>query len=71
MVLKRDKARLFKGGHPMVFSGAVDRVVGKQPRKGDAVLVTDGAETALAWGVYNGSSMFRVRSVSAWHIASP
>eukprot|EP00891_Asterochloris_glomerata_P001710 jgi/Astpho2/1710/e_gw1.00032.69.1_t len=45
----------------MVFSGAVDRVVGKQPRKGDAVLVTDGAETALAWGVYNGSSMFRVR----------
>ncbi len=55
----------------MVFSGAVDRVVGKQPRKGDAVLVTDGAETALAWGVYNGSSMFRVRSVSAWHIASP
>ena len=70
VVLKRDKARLFKGGHPMVFSGAVDRVVGKQPRKGDAVLVTDGAETALAWGVYNGSSMFRVRSVSARHTAS-
>lgn len=48
----------------MVYSGAIDRVVGKpQPTAGDAVLVTDGAEAPIAWGVFNPHSMFRVRSV--------
>ncbi len=46
----------------MVYSGAIDRVVGKpQPQAGDAVLVTDGSEAPVAWGVFNPTSMFRVR----------
>ena len=46
----------------MVYSGAIDRVIGKpQPKAGDAVLVTDGAESPIAWGVFNPDSMFRVR----------
>lgn len=49
----------------MVYSGAIDRVVGKpQPVAGDAVLVTDGAEAPIAWGIFNPHSMFRVRSVT-------
>ncbi len=63
MVLKRGKTALFRNGHPMVYSGAIDRVVGKpQPKAGDAVLVTDGSESPIAWGVFNPTSMFRVRS---------
>lgn len=62
MVLKRGKTAVFRNGHPMVYSGAIDRVVGKpQPQAGDAVLVTDGSEAPIAWGVFNPTSMFRVR----------
>ena len=64
MVLKRGKARLFRDGHPMVYGGAVDRVVGRPPpKRGDAVVLCDGAETAIGWGVFNPDSMFRVRCV--------
>lgn len=50
----------------MVYSGAVDRVLGKpQPVAGDSVMVTDGAETPIGWGVFNPNSMFRVRWVPA------
>lgn len=46
----------------MVYSGAVDRVLAKpQPQPGDTVVVTDGAETPIAWGVFNPHSMFTVR----------
>ena len=52
----------------MVYSGAIDRVVGKpQPTAGDAVLVTDGAEAPIAWGIFNPHSMFRVRLVIIHH----
>jgi len=62
VVLKRGKTAVFRNGHPMVYSGAIDRVVGKpQPQAGDAVLVTDGSEAPVAWGVFNPTSMFRVR----------
>ena len=62
MVLKRGKARLFRDGQPMVFSGAVDRVVGRPPPDaGDAVLLADGSDCTIGWGVYNPNSMFRVR----------
>lgn len=64
MVLKRGKAAVFRNGHPMVYSGAIDRVIGKpQPVAGDPVLVTDGSEAPVAWGVFNPHSMFRVRLV--------
>lgn len=45
-----------------VYSGAVDRVVGRPaPKAGDVVLVCDGSEKAIGWGVFNPDSMFRVR----------
>lgn len=62
MVLKKGKTQLFRGGNPMVYSGAIDRVVGRPPpESGDVVLVTDGEEQPIAWGVYNSVSMFAVR----------
>lgn len=64
VVLKGGKSKLFTGEapSPMVYSGAVDRVVGRPaPQAGDSVLVCDGAERAIGWGVYNPHSMFRVR----------
>ncbi|BFI42236.1 23S rRNA (cytosine1962-C5)-methyltransferase [Marchantia polymorpha subsp. ruderalis] len=62
VVLKKGKVQMFKDGSPMVYSGAVDCVVGKPPpRSGETVLVTDAAKQPFAWGVYNQDSMFRVR----------
>lgn len=63
VVLKRGKARLFREGQqPMVFSGAVDRVVGRPaPAAGDPVLLADGADTVIGWGIFNPHSMFRLR----------
>lgn len=46
----------------MVYSGAVDRIIGRPPPKtGDVVLVADGAEKPIGWGMYNSVSMFCVR----------
>jgi hypothetical protein len=40
VVLKGGKARLFRDGHPLVYGGAVDRVVGRPPPKtGDMVII--------------------------------
>ena len=62
VVLKRGKTAVFRNGHPMVYSGAVDRVIGKpQPQAGDCVLVTDSTEVPIGWGVFNPASWFRVR----------
>ena len=70
MVLKKGKTAIFRSGNPMVYSGAVDRVLAKpQPQSGDTVMVTDGAETPIAWGVFNPHSMFRVRWVPICHSA--
>ncbi|ONK65834.1 uncharacterized protein A4U43_C06F1450 [Asparagus officinalis] len=62
VVLKKGKTQLFRDGSPMVYSGAVDRIVGRPPPKtGDTVLVADGTEKPIGWGVYNSVSMFCVR----------
>ncbi|XP_055823050.1 uncharacterized protein LOC129891650 isoform X2 [Solanum dulcamara] len=62
VVLKKGKTQLFKDGSPMVYSGAVDRVIGRPPpTTGDIVLVADGTEKPIGWGFYNSTSMFRVR----------
>ncbi|PRQ30330.1 putative 23S rRNA (cytosine(1962)-C(5))-methyltransferase [Rosa chinensis] len=62
VVLKKGKTQLFKDGSPMVYSGAVDRIIGRPPpRTGDVVLVADGAEKPIGWGMYNSASMFCVR----------
>ncbi|KMS99116.1 hypothetical protein BVRB_2g047590 [Beta vulgaris subsp. vulgaris] len=62
VVLKKGKTQLFRYGSPMVYSGAVDRIIGRPPPKtGDIVLVADGAEKSIGWGLYNSVSMFCVR----------
>lgn len=62
VVLKKGKTQLFKDGSPMVYSGAIDRIIGRPPPKtGDVVLVADGAEKPIGWGLYNSVSMFSVR----------
>ncbi|CAA7405535.1 unnamed protein product [Spirodela intermedia] len=62
VVLKKGKTQLFRDGNPMVYSGAVDRIIGRPPPKtGDAVLVADGSEKPIGWGLYNSVSMFCVR----------
>ncbi|XP_059441498.1 uncharacterized protein LOC132173865 isoform X1 [Corylus avellana] len=62
VVLKKGKTQLFKNGSPMVYSGAVDRIIGRPPpRTGDIVLVADGTEKPIGWGLYNSVSMFSVR----------
>nr|GMC69682.1 ribosomal RNA large subunit methyltransferase I isoform X2 [Ipomoea batatas]GMD51209.1 ribosomal RNA large subunit methyltransferase I isoform X2 [Ipomoea batatas] len=63
VVLKKGKTQLFsRGGSPMVYSGAVDRIIGRPPPKsGDVVLVADGTQKPIGWGFYNSVSMFCVR----------
>ncbi|VFQ90784.1 unnamed protein product [Cuscuta campestris] len=63
VVLKKGKARIFsRNGSPMVYSGAVDRIIGRPPPKtGDVVLVADGTQNPIGWGFYNSVSMFCVR----------
>nr|XP_043628859.1 ribosomal RNA large subunit methyltransferase I [Erigeron canadensis] len=62
VILKKGKTQLFRDGSPMVYSGAVDRIIGRPPPKtGDSVLVADGTEKPIGWGLYNSSSMFCVR----------
>ncbi|KAA8523409.1 hypothetical protein F0562_009832, partial [Nyssa sinensis] len=62
VVLKKGKIQLFKDGSPMVYSGAIDRIIGRPPPKtGDIVLVADGTEKPIGWGFYNSVSMFSVR----------
>ncbi|WJX87504.1 hypothetical protein P8452_69689 [Trifolium repens] len=62
VVLKKGKTQLFKDGNPMVYSGAVDRIIGRPPPKtGDIVLVSDGTEKPIGRGLYNSVSMFCVR----------
>lgn len=61
VVLKRGKARLFRDQRSgVVYDGAVASVIGA-PENGDAVLVVDGAHEMVGYGLYNASSMFRVR----------
>lgn len=63
VVLKGGKTKLFTEDlNPMVYPGAIDRVVGKPaPKVGDIVYVCNGAEEPFAWGVYNSESLYRVR----------
>ncbi|KAM0841235.1 hypothetical protein ACQ4PT_059092 [Festuca glaucescens] len=62
VVLKKGKTQIFRDGSPMVYSGAVDRIIGRPPPKtGDVVLVADGSEKPIGWGLYNSMSMFCVR----------
>ena len=69
VVLKGGKSKLFTDQQsPLVYSGAIDRVLGRPaPKAGAVVLVCDGAEKPIGWGVFNPHSMFRVRYAAAIH----
>lgn len=51
-------------GVPLVYSGAVDRVVGRPPPSaGDPVALADARGNPMGWGVFNPVSMFAIRWV--------
>ena len=52
VTLVSGKARLFKSGNPLVFSGAVKRVEPGSLRAGDIVDVVDGADKGLLLGYW-------------------
>eukprot|EP00892_Ulva_mutabilis_P011783 jgi/Ulvmu1/8978/UM005_0069.1 len=58
--IKKGKANLFLEGNPIVYRGAIEKVHG-EPHDGAPVVVTDWKDCAIAWGVYNGTSMFACR----------
>ena len=60
VLLKKGKAKPFWSGHPLVHSGAVDRIEGS-PAAGDLVTVTDTASRVIGVGVFNPHSQYRVR----------
>ena len=70
VVLKKGRDMPLKGGHPWVFSGAIDRDVDRALKLKDGSLVdvfsADGA--LLGTGTYHGRNSIRVRMVSREHI---
>jgi 23S rRNA G2069 N7-methylase RlmK/C1962 C5-methylase RlmI len=73
VILKGGKTKLFTEQlNPVVYAGAVDRVVGRPPPGvGAPVLVQNGAQETLAWGVFNPDSMYRVRILETADEAAP
>lgn len=59
-MLRKGKANLFLDGNPVVFTNAIDRIDG-EPQTGDAVVLADWKNSAVAWGVYNAASLFKCR----------
>ncbi len=58
--LKKGKAKPFWSGHPLVYSGAIERIEGA-PEAGALVAVTDNAGREIGMGVFNPHSQYRVR----------
>ncbi|KAL9365074.1 hypothetical protein Peur_042947 [Populus x canadensis] len=62
VVLKKGKDETFQVWKSNVYSEAVNRINGRPPPKtGDFVLVADGTEKPIGWGLYNSVSMLCVR----------
>jgi 23S rRNA (cytosine1962-C5)-methyltransferase len=61
VVLADRHARPAWAGHPNVFSGAIDRVEGGEPKTGDEVDVLDGKGRFIGRGVWHAESAVRVR----------
>lgn len=64
--LKKGKEKAVRQMHPWVFSGAIDKVIGK-PINGDVVLVTDSQDGFLAYGFYNDQSRVAIRLLE-WNL---
>jgi 23S rRNA G2069 N7-methylase RlmK/C1962 C5-methylase RlmI len=59
--LQAGKANMFMDGNPIVYGGAIEERGGEDIKDGDAVGVFDHNMRPIAWGVWNGQSMFKVR----------
>jgi hypothetical protein len=60
VVVAQGKARLFTGGNPLIYSGAVEKVLG-QPAAGEEVTVVDARGNTIGRGYFNPHSQYRVR----------
>jgi 23S rRNA (cytosine1962-C5)-methyltransferase len=60
LVLKKGREKSLKRRHPWLFSGAIDKVVGK-PSSGDTVDIKDGSGKMLARAAYSPTSQIRAR----------
>ena len=60
VVIKAGKAKLFWGGNPLIYSGAVDHVL-NAPQAGEEVSVVDTKGNSIGRGYYNPHSQYRVR----------
>ena len=65
LILKKGRERSLKRRHPWIFSGAVERVLGK-PASGDTVEVKSADGAMLALAAYSPDSQIRAR---AWSFA--
>jgi 23S rRNA (cytosine1962-C5)-methyltransferase len=60
LVLKSGREKSLRRRHPWIFSGAVDKVVGK-PAAGDTVEITDAGGKPLALAAFSPTSQIRAR----------
>jgi len=60
LVLKKGREKSLKRRHPWIFSGAIERVVGK-PKAGDTVEVRSADGATLAMAAYSPESQIRAR----------
>ena len=60
LVLKKGREKSLKRRHPWIFSGAIERVVGK-PKSGDTVEVRSSEGAILAMAAYSPASQIRAR----------
>ncbi|TWI97093.1 23S rRNA (cytosine1962-C5)-methyltransferase [Mucilaginibacter frigoritolerans] len=60
VILKKGKEKAVLHKHPWVFSGAVERVIGK-PENGDIVRLVDAKGQFMAYGFYNDQSRVALR----------
>lgn len=61
--LKQGKARLFQGGNPIVYGGAINDVRGS-PSAADLVFVKDHHGNPVGKGFFNPLSQYRVRMIA-------
>jgi len=66
VVVSRGKANMFLDGNPIVYAGAIEKVIGNV-KTNDFVCVTDHALAPICLGMYNSTSAYAVRVTEmAW-----
>lgn len=60
IILKKDRERLWVTGHPWIYSGAVDKIVGN-PEPGSVVHVYNSKKEFIGYGHFNKNSKILVR----------